>query len=161
MIKPLIYAAALSLFTAFVIPDNYASAKLNNGKVTHVDGNEQFPHTRWQIVRYTFQLHVPKNSNAINQLIIKVPDNIAENDDITNINVFNEKNEKLQTNVSINGRTILLVFPEAVAPNTKFYIDLNNVKRPTIGSNSLYRLSVKVVGSDGEIPIGVAQFHTY
>jgi hypothetical protein len=32
---------------------------------------------------------------------------------------------------------------------------------PSISSNSIYRLSVKIVGSDAEIPIGVAEFHTY
>jgi hypothetical protein len=160
MKKTLIYSAAL-LATTFLIFPKYANAKNNNGSVTHLDGNTQFPHSRWRIVRYTFELHVPQNSMAVSQLIINVPDNVSVSNDINNIDVVDEKKHKINTNVSVNGKTILLAFPEAVPPNTKFYIDLKNVKRPTISSNSIYRLSVKIVGSDAEIPIGVAQFHTY
>ncbi|MGI8499557.1 MAG: DUF2808 domain-containing protein [Hassallia sp.] len=160
MKKTLIYSAAL-VVTTLLLSSNYASARNNNGSVTHIDGNVQFPHSRWQIVRHTFRIHVPKNSKALTELIINIPDNITLSNDIKNIDVVDEKEQRINTNVSVNGRTILLAFSEAVAPNTKFYIDLKNVKKPTISRNSIYHLSVKIVGSDAEIPIGVAQFHTY
>jgi hypothetical protein len=160
MKKTLIYSAAL-VVTTLLLSSNYAIAKNNNGSVTHIDGNVQFPLSRWQIVRHTFRIHVPKNSKALTELIINIPSNITLSNDINNIDIADEKEHKIKTNISINGRTILLAFPEAVPPNTKFYIDLKNVKRPTISRNSIYHLSVKIVGSDAEIPIGVAQFHTY
>jgi Protein of unknown function (DUF2808) len=160
MKKTLIYSAALAI-TTLLLSSNYAIAKNNNSNVTHIDGNVQFPLTRWQIVRHTFRIHVPKNSKALTELIINIPDNVSVSNDINNIDIADEKEHKINTNVSINGRTILLAFPEAVPPNTKFYIELKNVKRPTISRNSIYRLSVKIVGSNAEIPIGVAEFHTY
>ncbi len=160
MKKTLIYSTALVVILS-LLSSNYASAKNNNSSVTHIDGNVQFPLSRWQIVRHTFRIHVPKNSKAITELIINIPSNITLSNDIKNIDIVDEKEQKINTNVSINGRTILLAFPEAVPPNTKFYIDLKNVKRPTISRNSIYHLSVKMVGSDAEIPIGIAEFHTY
>jgi hypothetical protein len=160
MKKTLIYSAALAI-TTLLLSSNYASARNNNGSVTHIDGNVQFPLSRWQIVRHTFRIHVPKNSKALTELIINIPDNVSVSNDIKNIDVADENEHKIKTNISINGRTILLAFPEAIPPNTKFYIDLKNVKRPTISRNSIYHLSVKIVGNDAEIPIGVAQFHTY
>ncbi len=160
MKKTLIYSAALAI-TTLLLSSNYAIAKNNNSNVTHIDGNVQFPLTRWQIVRHTFRIHIPKNSKALTELIINIPDNVSVSNDINNIDVADEKEHKINTNVSINGRKILLAFPEAVAPNTKFYIYLKNVKRPTISRNSIYHLSIKMVGSNAEIPIGVAEFHTY
>ena len=159
--KKILISSTLLVVTTFLLFPNYAIAKNNNSSVTHIDGNVQFPLTRWQIVRHTFRIHVPKNSKALTELIINIPDNITLSNDIKNIDVVDESEHKINTNASVNGRTILLAFPEAVPPNTKFYLDLKNIKRPTISRNSIYHLSVKMVGSDTEIPIGVAEFHTY
>lgn len=161
MKKPLMYAAALALATAVLIPANYASARNNDGNVPHIDGNSQFPPTRWRLVRHTFQLHVPQNSNAVTQLVIKVPDNVTISNNIKDINVANENEQIINTNVSVNGRTILLDFPEPIGPNTKFHIHLKNVRRPTLGNSAVYRFSAKEVGIDAEIPIGVANFRIY
>lgn len=158
MKKNLIYAAAFALATAVLIPADYASARTDNGSVTHIDGNVQFPPTRWSLVRHTFRLHVPQNSKAVTKLLINVPDTVTRSNDIKNIDVVDENEQKINTNVFVNGRTILIDFSEPVAPNTKFHIDLNNVKRPTLGNGLVYGFSVKVVGSDAEIPIGIARF---
>ncbi|MBD2772094.1 DUF2808 domain-containing protein [Iningainema tapete] len=162
MKKTLIYAgAALALATAVLIPSSYASARSNDGRVPHIDGNMQFPPNRSRIVRHTVRLHVPQNSKAVTQLLINVPNNLTVSNDIKDIDVADENEQKINTNVSINSRTILLAFPEPVAPNTKFNIDLNNVKRSILGNGSVYRFWAKESGSDAEIPIGVAQFRIY
>ena len=45
--------------------------------------------------------------------------------------------------------------------NTTLLIELNKVKQPTLGPDSVYNLSAKVVGSDTEIPVGIARFRTF
>ncbi|MEH2195520.1 MAG: DUF2808 domain-containing protein [Nostoc sp.] len=161
MNKLLIYTIALTLTTASMISPSYASAKTDDGRVPHIDGNTQFPPTRWGLFRHTFRLHIPQNSKAVTQLLIKVPDNVTISSDIKNIDVVDENEHKINTNISVNGKTILLAFPEPVAPNTMFYIDLNNIKRQNIGNGSVYSFSAKEVGIDAEIPIGIASFRLY
>jgi len=68
---------------------------------------------------------------------------------------------KINTNISVNGKTILLAFNEPVAPNTKFDIDLNKIKRRNLGKGSAYSFLAREVGIDAEIPIGVAWFRLY
>lgn len=162
MKKPLSYAAAFTLATAALISLGYASARADDGGITHIDGNVQFPPTRWRLVRHTFRLHVPQNSKAITQLLIKVPDTVSVSNDIKDIDVLDKSKQKLNTKVSVKNRTILLAFSEPVAPNTEFNIDLKNVKlRQTFGTGHVYGFSAKVVGNEAEIPVGIAWFRNY
>lgn len=71
-----------------------------------------------------------------------------------------QKGRKININVSVDGKNIILDFPETVAPDTKLTINLNQVKQPILGFTSVYRFSAKVVGSEAEIPIGEARFPT-
>jgi len=157
----LIYAVVLTLSSTAIIAPSYASARTDDGRVPHIDGNLQFPATRWGIFRHTFRLHVPQNSKAVTQLLVKVPDNVTISKNIQDIDVVDEKGQKINTNVSVNGKTILLAFAEPVAPNTKFDIELNKIKRRNLGNGSVYSFSAREVGIDAEIPIGVAWFRTY
>ncbi len=162
--KKTLIDAVLALATAVLISPSYASARTNDGRVPHIDGNVQFPSTRrgiGGIFRHTFRLHIPQNSKAVTQLLITVPDNVTVSNDIKNIDVAYENEQKINTNVSVNSRTILLAFTEPIAPNTKFHIDLNNIKRSTLGNGSVYRFWAKESGIDAEIPIGVAHFRIY
>ncbi|BAY63560.1 hypothetical protein NIES25_67280 (plasmid) [Nostoc linckia NIES-25] len=161
MKSSLIYAVVLALSSTAIIAPSYASARTDDSRVPHIDGNTQFPPTRWGTFRHTFRLHVPQNSKAVTQLIIRVPDNVTVSNDVNNIDVVDENDHKINTNVSVNGKTILLAFPEPVAPNTKFDIDLNKIKRRNLGNGSIYSFSAKEVGIDAEIPIGVASFRLY
>ncbi len=161
MKRSLIYAVILTLISIAIIAPSYASAKTDDGSVLHIDGNAQFPPTRWGIFRHTFRLHVPKNSKAITQILIKIPDNITVSNDVSNIDVLDENKHKININASVNSKTILLVFPEPVAPNTKFEIDLNKIKRQNLGNGSVYGFSAQEVGIDAVIPIGMASFRLY
>ncbi|MBW4633035.1 MAG: DUF2808 domain-containing protein [Iphinoe sp. HA4291-MV1] len=161
MKKPLLYVATFALAIVVSIPTQYASAKQNDGSVTHIDGNVQFPPTRWRLVRHTFRVHVPKNSKAVSQLSIDVPTTVTWSNDINDINVADDKGQKINTNIFVSDRTIVLAFSEPVAPNTQLEIDIKNVKRPTLGNGPVYSFYEKFVGSDAEIPIGVARFRIY
>jgi hypothetical protein len=161
MKRSLIYAIVLTLSSTAIIAPSYASAGTDDGRVPHIDGNTQFPPIRWGTFRHTFRLHVPQNSKAITQLLVKVPDNVTISNNIQDIDIVDEKGQKINTNVSVNGKTILLAFAEPVAPNTKFDIDLNKIKRRNLGNGSVYSFSAREVGIDAEIPIGVAWFRTY
>lgn len=156
----LLFTLISALNTSFFIPA-YATINDDNGTTPHVDGNVQFPPIKWQVVRHTIRLHVPKNSKAVSQLLINVPDNITLSRDINNIRVFNENEQIINSNVSVNGKTIQIDFSQPMTSDTKFSIELNHVKRRNIGNSSIYRLFVKEVGINQEISIGVAQFRIY
>ena len=48
-----------------------------------------------------------------------------------------------------------------ISPGSKLDINFNKVKQPIRGPTSVYRFSAKGVGSNEEIPVGVARFRTY
>ena len=178
----LIYAAAFTLASSALISPGYASSKTNrhlqklgfhqdrirvsdsfsemsnDGRVPPVDGNVQFSSTRWRLVRQTFILNIPPNSNPLAQIIIATPSTVAVSNDI---DVLDRKGRKININVSVNGKNIIIAFPEPVASGTKLVINLNKVEQPIGGSTSVYRFSAKVVGSDEEIPAGVVELPTY
>ncbi|MBD2772076.1 DUF2808 domain-containing protein [Iningainema tapete] len=158
MKKTLIYATALILATAALLPANYASANDNDGNFPHVDGNSQFPQTRWQNVRHTFRVHIPKNSQGVTQLSIEVPKTVRWSNNVNDVVVTKENDRKVKTNLSVNDRTISLVFAESIAPNTQLEIDLKNVQQPFRGNGPVYRLFAKFAGSSVEMPVGVARF---
>ncbi len=158
MKKLLSYIAISTLAAAFLIPANYVNANQENDSLPHVDGNYQFPPTRWALVRHTLRVHVPKNSKGVSQLNIEVPSSVRWSDDTNDVVVNKENGQKINTNVSLNSKTILLAFAEPVAPNTKLEIDIKNIKQPFLGNGPVYYLSANLIGSDAKIPIGVARF---
>jgi len=159
MKRILVYAAVFSLVIADLIYATYANAKTDNNKLTNIDKTLQFYPTRWQLVKQTLQLHIPKNGKALSQLIIEVPPTVAVSNDI---DILDDKGQKIKINISVNNKRIIIAFPEPVTSNTtKLKINFNKVLQPIIGSISIYHLSAKVVGSDVEIPVGVARFSSF
>ncbi|KAB8314330.1 DUF2808 domain-containing protein [Tolypothrix campylonemoides VB511288] len=158
MNKILVYTAAFALATAALISASYATTKIDNSRVPNVDNNVEFPSSRWRIVKHTVRVRIPLDKNPLDQILIDVPSTVAVSNDI---DVLNEKSQKININVSAHGRRIIIDFPEKVISNTKLLIQLNKVKQPVQGSASVYNISAKVVGSDEEIPVGVAQFPTF
>ncbi|MDZ8052406.1 MAG: DUF2808 domain-containing protein [Aulosira sp. ZfuCHP01] len=158
MKKMLVHAAISILAAAFLIPSNYAIANEGNDNLPHVDGNYQFPQTRWSRVRHTLRVHVPKNSKGVSQLKIEVPTTVRWSADTDDVVVSEENGKEVKTTISVNGKTILLAFTEPVSPNTKLEINIKNVKQPFLGNGPVYHLSANLVGTNVEIPIGVARF---
>ncbi|MBE9003818.1 DUF2808 domain-containing protein [Fortiea sp. LEGE XX443] len=129
-----------------------------NAKETNIDNNLQYPTNSWRFVKHTFRVNIPENNNALSQLIIETPSTVAVSNDI---NVLDVNGQRINTNISVNGRQIIIDFPEQVISNNKLLVNFNKVQQPTTGPASVYRFSAKVVGSELEIPIGVAQFPTF
>ncbi|NMF66138.1 hypothetical protein DP113_33140 (plasmid) [Brasilonema octagenarum UFV-E1] len=157
MKKTLISAAAFALASAALISAGYATAKTDNNRVSNVN-DVNFSPNSWQIVKHTFQVHIPQNNNALSQLIIDTPSSVAVSNDI---DVLNDKGQRININISVIGRRILIDFPEKVISNTKLVIEFNKVRQPTVGSASVYSFWAKAVGNDTEIPIGTAEFSTF
>ncbi|MEH1923111.1 DUF2808 domain-containing protein [Nostoc sp.] len=158
MKKVVVYVAISTLAAALLIPTNYANANQEDGNLPHIDGNSQFPQTRWAVVRHTLRIHVPKNSKSVSQLKIEVPNTIRWSDNTNDVVINEENGRKINTNVSVNGKNILLAFAEPIVPNTKLEIDIKNVKQPFLGNGPVYHLSANFVGTNAEIPIGIARF---
>lgn len=157
MKKVLIYTAFTLASAALIYPD-YANANTDNSRIPHVNKDVQLTLKRWQLVRHTFRFHLPQSSKLLSQIIIVIPSTVAVSNDI---DVLKQNDRKITVNISTNSKNnIILAFPEPVAPDTKFNIHLNKVKQPIFGPTSVYQFSAKFVGSDAEIPIGVAQFRT-
>ncbi|QLE53303.1 DUF2808 domain-containing protein (plasmid) [Nostoc sp. C057] len=154
-----VYAAVCSVATVALVYAGYANAKMDNNKVADIENSLQSTPAGWQLVKQTFQLHIPKNGNALSQLIIDVPSTVAVSNDI---DILDDKGQKIKTNITVNSRRIIIDFSEPVTSSTnKLQINLNKVQQPILASTSIYHLSAKVVGSDVEIPIGEAQFPTF
>ncbi|MUG93365.1 hypothetical protein F7734_13385 [Scytonema sp. UIC 10036] len=149
------YTAAFALVTAASILTHSATAATDNSRVPNVDNNVEFPSNGWRLVQHIFQVHVPRNNNALSQLIIDVPSTVAVSSDIE---VLDENGQKININISVHGRKLIIVFPQKVIDSNKILIKLNKVKQPTQGPASIYSISAKIVGSDKEIPVGIAQF---
>ncbi|RUT01573.1 hypothetical protein DSM106972_066700 [Dulcicalothrix desertica PCC 7102] len=158
MKKSLIYTAIGAITATFFIPISYASAKNNNGTFPHIDGNSQFPPTRFSTVRHTFRVHIPKNSSSVSQLDIEVPNTLTWSNNANDIVVTNENGKKVNVSISTTGKSILIAFAEPVASDTKLEIDIKNVKQPFRGNGPIYNIKAKLAGSSTEMFIGTARF---
>lgn len=156
--KKLLICAAFSLAIVASISTGYTSAKTDKSRVANVENNLQLSSNRWRLVKHTFRIHIPRNINALSQLIIDTPPTIAVSNDI---DVLAQNGKKININVSTSGRRIVIDFSEKDISNTTLLVELNKVKQPTLGPDSVYNLSAKVVGSDAEISVGLARFRTF
>ncbi|MBE8966684.1 hypothetical protein IQ277_10635 [Nostocales cyanobacterium LEGE 12452] len=154
MKKTLIYTGTVfALATTAFISFSHASAK-----ETNIENNLEYPTNSWRLVKHTFRLNIPQNNNALSQLIIETPSTVAVSNDI---DVFDTNSQKINTNISVNGKNIIIDFPEKVIFNTKLLVNFNKVQQPVTGPASVYKFSAKVLGSEIEIPVGTAQFPTF
>lgn len=156
--KKLLTYTAFFLAIVALISAGYTNAKTDNNMVANVENDLQSPTNRWRLVKHTFQLHIPRNINALSQLIIEAPSTVAVSNDI---DVLAQNGQKIRIDISVKGKKIIIDFPQKVISNTKLLVELNKVKQPIGGADSVYRLAAKAVGSDREIPVGTARFRTF
>ncbi|OKH33012.1 hypothetical protein NIES2101_40315 [Calothrix sp. HK-06] len=159
MMRKIINVGILAISAITIIYAGYASAKINDSKPTSTENDTQLFPTQWQFVKQTFQIRVPKRGKPLKQLIIETPPTVAVSNDI---NVFDNKGKKVNIDISVDNRKIIITFPETVTSSTsKLLVSLNRVQQRTNESGTVYSLSAKVIGSDVEIPIGQAQFRNF
>jgi len=157
MKKELFLALILAATTTTFVPTSHVNAS-ENGTLPYINANHNFPPNRWHIVRHTFEISNPKNSKQISQIIIQVPEVVNWSNNPKDVDVADGNGKKINTNVTIKDKTILLSFVESIAPNSQLEIDINKVKRVTQGNGPVYRLFAKFDSSDVALPIGVARF---
>ncbi|MEW6497815.1 MAG: DUF2808 domain-containing protein [Cyanobacteriota bacterium] len=153
-----IYTAASALATAASVFVGYATATTDNSKESNLDNSLESPSSRWRVVKHIFRLQIPQTNNPVVQLIIDTPSTVAVSNDI---DVRDENGQKINISLSTNGRKIIITFPDKTPVNTRLFIELNKVRQPIQGSDSIYKFSVKVVGIDPEVYIGEAKFITF
>lgn len=158
MMKTLFYAAAFTLAAISFNSAAYANTPTPTGWVPHIVGSVQFPQTRWRIVRQSFRLEIPQESSALSQVNIDVPDGLTVRN---NISVRDQFGSKVHTNISVIGSKVIVGFPEPVAPGTRLNIAMKKVKISGVSNGWLYPVSVKLVGLNTDIPIGLARFSRY
>lgn len=159
MMRKMINVGILAISAVTIIYAGYASAKTNDTKPTNIENNTHLFPIQWQLVKQIFQIHVPKRGKPLKQLIIETPPTVAVSNDI---NVFDDKGNKVNIDISVDNRKIIITFPETVTSITsKLLVSLNKVQQPTNESGTVYSLSAKVIGSDVEVPIGQAQFRNF
>lgn len=156
--RTLIYAAAFTLTFVAFNSATYGTSIKETAKFPHIVGSVQFPQTKAKIVRHTVRLQIPQESSALSQLIINVPRGLTVTN---NIRVSDQSGRKINTNISVNGSTVLVAFPEPVAPGNRLEIDMNNVRISGVTNAWSYHIFANLVGIDVDIPIGVAQFRFY
>lgn len=126
--------------------------------ITHSEEYPQWlkPHAG-NVVRQSFELDIPSNSNAISQIDIAIPDGLKVSKKIT----VSNSGQDIGANVSINGNKIIIDFPQTVSPGAKLKINMNKVKMVQVHNYWIYRVSIKPIGNDVEIPVGEVNYRAY
>ncbi|MDF5722631.1 MAG: DUF2808 domain-containing protein [Rhizonema sp. PD37] len=169
--KRLVYAAAFNLLMVNVCVANptttaYTTTIKKVDVLPSIFGEVAFPkRCRPSIasnVRYSFKLQVPSNGNALEQINIRVPEGL---DVSKKIKIHDQFRQRIATDVSINrvkgSDVVTLKFSEPVDPGTILNIDMNNVRVLGVSNAWLYALSVRLVGYDADIPIGLVRYGIY
>lgn len=159
MMQKLINIGLLTISAVAIMSNGYTTAKTNDTKSNNTENNTQLFSTQWQLVKQTFQIRVPKHGKPLKQLIIETPSTVAVSNDIS---VLDDKGQKVNIDISVDNRKIIITFPETVTSSTsKLLVSFNRVQQPTNASGIVYSLSAKVIGSDVETPIGQARFQKF
>ncbi|MDF5713503.1 MAG: DUF2808 domain-containing protein [Rhizonema sp. NSF051] len=169
--KRLIYAAAFNLLIVNVCiaeptTTAYTSTIKKIDVLPSIFGEVAFPkRCRPSIasnVRHSFKIQIPSNGNALEQINIRVPEGL---DASKKIKVHDQFRHNIDTNISIDrvrGSNVVTVkFSEPVAPGTILNIDMNNVRVLGVSNAWLYALSVRLVGYNADIPIGLVRYGIY
>ena len=147
MNRILLFIASLGLVTTIFNISNYANARDADGAFPHVDSKFEFPQHRWAKVRQTIQIHVPRNSQALENLRINVPNNI--NFQTSKIEITSGDRPILAT-ISRKGQKLQVNFDRPISPDTQLRIDFNSVERNMQPQLAVYYLYGKTVdGRDG------------
>ncbi|MDF5726828.1 MAG: DUF2808 domain-containing protein [Rhizonema sp. PD38] len=169
--KRLVYAAAFNLLMVNVCIANptttaYTTTIKKIDVLPSIFGEVAFPkRVRPSIasnVRHSFKIQIPSNGNALEQINIRVPEGLEVS---KKIKIYDQFRQHIATDVSINrvkaSTVVTLKFSEPVAPGNILNIDMNNVRVLGVSNAWLYALSVRLVGYDADISIGLVRYGIY
>ncbi|MCY7384463.1 MAG: DUF2808 domain-containing protein [Microcoleus sp. CAN_BIN18] len=155
--KKLIYAAAFTVILASNAPATIAGGAMQNANVPHLVGSAATPNkARFQGATHRFDVHV--QGRALSEIAIALPDDLRISG---GIEVKNQSNQKIETQVSVNNQKATVVFAQPVAPDTTISIEMRGIHTPGYSHNWGYAISGKMVGINAEIPLGRVGIQTY
>jgi len=155
--KKLIYAAAFTVILASNAPATIAGGAMQNANVAHLVGSAATPNkARFQGASHRFEVHV--QGRALSEIAIALPADLSIRG---GIEVKNQSNQKIETQVSVNNQKATVVFAQPVAPNTTISIYMRGINTPGYSHNWGYAISGKMVGINAEIPLGRVGIQTY
>lgn len=150
-------ATALSLgLTAATISGAWASS-YGSMRTTHIMGGNAYPRSgqvRW--ATHQFRLHVAKQD--LNEMMITFPSGVRT---IREIEVRDDQNKVLKTNISVNEKEAKVIFASPVSADTILSVRLQGVNTNQIASIYQYRISGKLDNFSAFFPLGIARIHTY
>ncbi|RCJ29966.1 hypothetical protein A6769_34510 [Nostoc punctiforme NIES-2108] len=156
--KKLIHAVGLTLIIASFSSAAYSTTTMKNSRFPNIVGAVQFPQNKAKLVRHSFRLKIPQDSRVLSQMTITVPQGLTVKNDI---DLSDQSGKKIAANITVNGRTITIAFPQQVAPGTELKINLNRVLISGTSNAWLYPVSVRLVGLNADIPVGVFRLRIY
>lgn len=145
---------ALALSTSIA----YGKAKISDTKTPHIYGFVQSPPTRAKNVKHSFYLQIPQNSSSLSQITINFPYGLKAS---RNINVSDDSNRKINTNVSVEGEKVTLMFPQPAASGSTLKVDMKDISILAFPRPWLYSVQAKFVGFNRDTPIGLFQVRAY
>ncbi|MCC3404479.1 MAG: DUF2808 domain-containing protein [Microcoleus sp. PH2017_10_PVI_O_A] len=155
--KKLIYAAAFTLILASNAPATIAGGAMQKANVPHLLGSAATPNRAgFQGATHRFDIQV--EGRALSEIAIALPDALSIRG---GIEVKNQSNQKIETQVSLNNQKATVVFAQPVAPDTTISIYMRGIQTRGYRYNWAYAISGKMVGINAEIPLGRVGIQTY
>lgn len=152
--KRTLIVAIFSIFASTSISTAYADNINSSKSITYVLSATQFPPRKATFVRHAIRIQIPPDSKGISELAIDIPSGVSIKNNIT---VHNREGQQIKVNSSVNESRITLDFPQAIVAQEVIEIDLNQVELPRFYPIWLYRVYAKLVDSNTELSIGVAE----
>ena len=154
--KKLIYAAAFTFLLASN-PRAIAGGAMQNANVPHLIGSAATPNRAgFQGATHRFDVHV--QGRTLSEIAIALPDDLSIKG---GIDVKNQSNQKIETQVSVKNQKATVVFAQPVAPDTTISIHMRGIHTPRYSRNWGYEISGKMVGINAEMPLGRVGIQTY
>ncbi len=155
--KKLIYAAAFTFLLASNAPATIAGGAMQNANVPHLVGSTATPNRAgFQGATHRFDVHV--QGRYLAEIAIALPADLSIRG---GIEVKNQSNQKIATQVTVNKQKATVVFAQPVAADTTISIYMRGIQTHGYSRNWGYAISGKMVGINAEVPLGRVAIQTY
>lgn len=156
--KPFVYTAAIGFLLTASMTTVQATGVFKEANAPHLTTSSALPsNARAPFANYRFGIHVIGYSLA--ELSIDIPEGVKVGGGIT---ITDQFGKKLEANTAIEGKTVMIVFAQPVAPETILRIRLNSVRTSTLESRVwLFPISMKSPEILTDIPLGIVRIDTY
>ncbi|MEG4942399.1 DUF2808 domain-containing protein [Microcoleus sp. F4-D5] len=154
--KKFVHTATITLlFASFVTATQAQNFK--DAPVTHLGGSAAIPNSaQFQGATHKFEVYV--RGKALSELAIELPKDISIH---KGIEITNQTGKKVEATASIENRKARIVFSQPFPTDTKLSINMQGVTTPGYEGIWLYKIYGKMVGVNGEIPLGTVRIQTY